>query len=397
MSITNKRIYLDYAAAAPLAPEARAAMSAVMEEMVGNPSAIHAEGQRARDIVETARVAVARAVMARPEQVVFTSGGTEANNLAVHAAIAQARQVRGAAATLKVLTTAIEHPSLLKPLEALQDCNVVVDYVPVAETGEIILSELQQRLTPEVVLVTFAYINSEVGTIQPVRALGHAVREYAAQHDIDIWLHLDGAQAPYWVSCQWDSLRVDTLALDAGKCGGPLGAGALLHGVGRTLVPLQRGGGQERGLRAGTEAVIQIAGTGAALAAAQAQWRTRAAAVRVVRDAAWQHCRTLLPQVYINGSEGDARVANNLHISLPEIDTEYATVVLDAHGVAVSTKSACAGAGGGASAVVLAMTGDAARAHSTLRFTLGPETTHEDMERVFQILQRHCAQQSTLT
>lgn len=397
MDRVTERIYLDYAAAAPLIPAARLAMGAVLETTLGNPSAIHAEGQATRALIETARQSVARALVTRPEQIVFLSGGTEANNLAVQSAIMAARVGGRELSTMKVLTTAIEHPSLLEPLRALASDGLQVEYVPVSETGEMILSELRARLTPEVVLVACAYINSEVGTIQPVRTISSVVHEYAASVGTAIWVHIDGAQASYWVSCQWDSLRADTLALDAGKCGGPLGSGVLVRSLQRTLSPLQRGGGQEQGARAGTEAVISIVGAGAAIAAAQTGWKERSQSVAVVRDAAWQYCQEVLPEAIYTGATGVARVANNLHISVPGIDTEYAVVVLDARGVAASTKSACAGAGGGESAVVRVLTNDAARARSTLRFTLGPETTAAEMRYAIDVLAKHCAQMRTLT
>ena len=280
MDRVTERIYLDYAAAAPLIPPARLAMGAALETMLGNPSAIHTEGQAARALIEAARLLVSRALVARPEQVVFVSGGTEANNLAVQSAIAAARTQGRQLSTMKVLTTAIEHPSLLEPLQALAADGLQVEYVPVSETGEMILSELRARLTPEVVLVACAYINSEVGTIQPVRTIASAVHEYAASIGTAIWVHIDGAQAPYWVSCQWDSLQADSLALDAGKCGGPLGSGVLVRSLQCTLTPLQRGGGQEQGVRAGTEAVLSIVGAGAAIAVKQTRGFGRGSARR---------------------------------------------------------------------------------------------------------------------
>jgi cysteine desulfurase len=335
--------------------------------------------------------------MARPTQVTFVSGGTEANNSAVWSALAAAR-ARGITYTeMEVVTTAIEHPSLSSPLSWFAEQGVTVLQVAVTETGEIDLPHLRSLLSARTVLVACAYINSEVGTIQPVRAIGSCIREAMRAHGTDVWFHLDGAQAPYWVSCQWSSLGVDSLALDGGKCGGPIGSGVLVMGRERVAHSPLFGGGQERGARPGTEAVVQIVGAAAALAAAQADWRTRAERVAAVRDAGIAALCAAVPEAHLNGAIGVVRVANNINLSVQGIDTEYAVVALDAAGFAVSTKSACAGAGGGASGVVLALTGDATRARSTLRITLGPDTIVTDLERLAEALATHCARMRSLT
>lgn len=393
----SNRIYLDYAAAAPLVSAAREAMQAGLEAVFGNPSAIHREGQTGRDLIDFARQMVAQALLVRPAQVTFVSGGTEANNSAVWSAISAAYKRGIPYHEMEVVTTAIEHPSLLAPFEWFATLGVTLRTVPVTDTGRIDLAVLRTTITPRTVLVTCAYINSEVGTIQPVRAISNIVREQAAGLNSKIWFHLDGAQAPYWVTCQWSSLGVDSLALDAGKCGGPLGSGMLVVERGLAVRSALFGGGQENGGRAGTEAVIQILGASAALAAAQKDWQACAKQVQFVRDTGLQLLQTALPQMVYNGDSGSERVANNINLSLPGLDTEFAVVALDAAGFAVSAKSACAGAGGGESRVVLTLTGDAARASSTLRITLGPDTTIADMTRLTAALTDHCTRMSTLT
>jgi len=228
----------------------------------------------------------------------------------------------------------------------------------------------------------------------------------------DAVLHIDAAQAPLWVSCQFSSVGADLLTLDAGKCCGPKGVGVLVRKNGVELAPTIHGGGQENGLRPGTENVAGIVGAAVALEWAQGGWRARATHARTIRDQAIAHILSEIPTAVLNGPPNpevrppgkektprsdlgekyDDRVANNINISIPGLDTEFATVVLDKHGFAVSTKSACNGAGGGASAVVLATTGDISRATSTLRITLGLDTTLAQLKSLTAMLKVHVEQ-----
>lgn len=382
----STRVYLDHAAATPLSPVARTAMLPYLTDQYGNPSAIHAEGRAARQAVETARLQVARTLGVRQDQIIFTGSGTESNNLAVLGYL-EALQVSGRSyETMEVLLTEIEHPSLLSLVPRLTERGIRVRYIPVTETGLITKVALRESLSPETVLVACAYINSEIGTVQPVLSLARIIREYAHAHAIEIQLHLDGAQAPLWVSCYEPQLGVDTLTLDAGKCGGPKGVGILMVREPRRLSSVMGGGGQERGLRPGTENVAGIVGAAAALADAQQYFKERSAQVLAVRDEALTQLQALLPEAVLNGPIGEQRVANNINFSLPGIDTEYVVVWLDTHGVAASTKSACAGAGGGMSHVVFACTGDEQRARHTLRFTLGETNTVEQLQSAFRLI-----------
>lgn len=387
---TATRVYLDWAAATPLLPAAKAALLPWLEDSFGNPSAIHAEGQAARAAVEAARTHIARVLEVQSAQVTFTGSGTEGNNLAIMGVIAAHVAAGTAYEAMEVVTTDLEHPSVTRTLQTLQSRGVQVVTVPVKETGVIDIAVLQTLVTPRTVLLTTALVNSEIGTIQPSRTLAKVLRAQAPQ----AVLHLDAAQAPLWLRCQFAALGADVVTFDAGKCCGPKGVGWLVTKPTTLLQPVLFGGGQEQGLRPGTENVAGIVGAATAFGWAQEQWRERSETVRATAVAAATELLTALPFAFLNGAAvgSEDRVANNINISIPGFDTEYAAVVLDAAGFAVSTKSACSGAGGGQSAVVYATTHDRARATATLRLTLGPDTTLTQLQRLTKLLQAHCAQ-----
>jgi len=388
------RVYLDWAAATPLLPAAYEAMVPYLSGNFGNPSAIHGEGQITRTAVEAARATVAAAVQVRPEYITWTSGGTEGNNLAIFGVIESLAQQGRTYESMTLITTKIEHPSVSEACSALSKRGVTVRYVQVNEVGKIDLEHLRTLLDKSVVLCTTALINSEIGTIQPARAIHKILHEAEIKHGSQIFLHLDAAQAPLWINCQFDALAADYVSLDAAKCCGPKGVGVLVRGRRTDLVPVVHGGGQEGGLRPGTENVAGIVGTAVAINQAQAGWKERSEAVALVRDQAIKHIQLELPQTLVNGAAGEDRVANNINISIPGLDAEFAAVVLDKHGFAVSTKSACSGAGGGASTVVLETTEDPVRAASTLRITLGPDTALDQLKSLTSVLKKHVDQMS---
>lgn len=394
----KKRIYLDYAAATPLDTKVAALMRPWETANFANPSAIHKEGVKARQAVEDARQQVATTLGIRKEGVLFTGSGTESNNLALLGYVKHLARAQGVAyGDMEIVTTRLEHPSVGTLMPILEATGVKVKYVKVDETGVIASTALTEVLSEKTVLVTFAYANSEIGVVQPVARLSRVVREAEKRFGTKIAIHLDAAQAPLWLSCEMARLGVDMLTLDAGKCFGPKGVGVLAWRGGVEFLPIMYGGGQEQGLRPGTESVASIVGAAAAIAGSQSGYLKRAAAVCKVRDEAIELLFRELPGAVLNGPVGEDRLANNINISIPGFDTEYAVVYLDTHGVAASTKSACAGAGGGESVVVKEISGDSARASSTIRFTLGPKSTVSDMARVADILKRFCAKMNTLT
>jgi cysteine desulfurase len=393
----RERVYLDWAAASPLLPAAKAAMEPHLAEDFGNPSAIHQEGVRARAALEEARETVAKTSQVKPGYVTFTGGGTEGNNVAIFGTIESLRQSGRAYTDMEVVTTRIEHPSIYRAMHRLEQLGVVIKYVDVNEHGLITVPALEAQLTKKTVLVSFAYINSEIGTIQPLHKIKKVVQAAEERFGSTVFVHIDAAQAPLWVSCQFETTGADLFVLDFAKSQGPKGAGAIIRSKRTRLAPTAFGGGQENGLRPGTENVSGIVGAAIAFEAAQAAYQTRAEQVSEVRDAGIGLLCGQVTGTQLNGPTGRERVANNINVSIPGVDTEYAAVVLDKAGFAVSTKSACAGAGGGESVVVREISGDPTRASATLRITLGPETTTADLESLASVLAEHVQRMATLT
>ncbi|MFN3692952.1 MAG: cysteine desulfurase family protein [Candidatus Paceibacteria bacterium] len=388
---TPRRIYLDFAAATPMTAAAVAAMTHFLRADFGNPGGIHKEGVTAKRALEEFRTEVARTLEVQESGVVFTSGGTESNNLAIRGVIESQRTSGRDYESMTIISTKLEHPATLRTLEGLAALGVKVVYAPVKIDGQLDMAILRTLIDKSVVLLTLAYVNSEVGVITDTRAVRRLLNEVEKKVGTEILLHVDGAQAPLWLPCQLVRIGADLLSLDGGKCGGGKGIGALVMKKGVAVAPLLRGGGQEMGLRPGTEPVHLVAAFATALREAQSDWQSRSEAVTRVRDYALTEIAKQLPQAIVNGPVGPDRVANNIHISIPGLDAEFAVITLDTHGIAASTKSACSSKGGGASQVVLAMTNDEVRATSTLRFTLGPDTTTADIDRLLVVLTKHLA------
>lgn len=385
--VRKKRIYLDFAAATPVRRQVVDAMSIYWNRQFGNPSAIHVEGVSAHAAVEDSREKIARILHTRTQEVIFTGSGTESNNLAIIGTIEQRKKEGILYSDMEVVSTDIEHPSVLQTLVYLESLGVVVQKVPVTEEGLIDEKVFHTLLSPKTVLVTFAYANSEIGVVQHVSKLSRYVRAYEAEHTSRIYVHIDAAQAPLWLPCAVDVLSADILSLDAGKCYGPKGVGVLAMRHGVTLASHMFGGGQERGLRPSTENVPLIVGGTLAIVLAQENFQKRAMRVAQLRD----DCIQLLLQidgVTLNGSYTQ-RLANNINISIKDIDSEFAVIVLDEHGIACSTKSACSGADGQGSSVVMALEGDEKKAHGSIRFSLGEETTARELQRTAAVLRQH--------
>ena len=383
----KKRIYLDYASATPIRKEVAEKMQPYFGDTYGNAGAIHREGVQARKAIENARAELAKTLRVRPSGIVFTGSGTESNNLAIIGVIETCRKRGVVYEDMEVVSTRLEHASVLQVLEHLQSLGVVVRYAHTDEYGLIETTSFTECLTPKTVLVVLGYVNSEIGVVQHVSKLTRIVRAYEKKHGTSVLVHADAAQAALWLSCALDALAVDTLALDAGKCYGPKGVGVLVLKQGVTLVPYFFGGSQEHGLRPGTENTASIVGAVDALVRAQKNYVVRAKKVSILRDVFISQLLTV-PGVVLNGSHED-RVANNVNISIAGIDSEFAVIVLDEQGIACATKSACGGAKGDGSAVVEAITGDKTRAMSTLRFTLGEETTLAELTHTTVILRVH--------
>lgn len=386
-SSAKKRIYLDYASATFVRKEVMSAMRPYFDEFYGNAGSIHQEGAAAKRAIHKAREKVASALRVRTDGIVFTASGTESNNLAILGTLAALHKKGVAYTDMEIISTKIEHASVIEVLSHAQSLGVTVTYAEVNAFGIIDIESFSKCLSAKTVLVTCAYVNSEIGVIQPIAKLARIVRAYEKDASMRIYMHTDAAQAPLWLPCALDALMVDMLSLDAGKCYGPKGIGILAFRHGVTISATLFGGSQEGGLRPGTENTPLIVGAAEAVAIAQSAYGERAQAVRQLRDAFIGMLESI-EGVTLNGSR-EERVANNVNISVAGIDSEFAVITLDEKGISCSTKSACGGAKGDGSSVVRAITNDESRATSTIRFSLGEGTTREELSYASASLSSH--------
>jgi cysteine desulfurase len=370
--------YLDHASTTPMLPEAIEAMTAQLG-MVGNASSLHAAGRRTRRVVEESREALADALGARPSEVVFTSGGTEANNLAIKG-IYWARHEQGAR---RVLVSAVEHHAALDPAHWLGDRqDATVELLGVDEFGRVHPDTLRAAIErdPEgVALVSVMWANNEVGTVQPVAALA------AVAHEHGIPFHTDAVQAIGQLPVSFAAAEVEALTLSGHKVGGPMGVGALLLGRAVNPVPVLHGGGQERDIRSGTLDAPAVAGMAAAVRAAVAGQEEQAKRLTDLRDSLIQRVRAAVPDVVLNGDPVD-RLPGNAHFCFPGCEGDALLMLLDAKGVECSTGSACSAGVAQPSHVLLAMGADAATARGSLRFSLGHTSTQSDVDRLAEVI-----------
>ena len=369
-------LYLDHAATTPLRPEARAAMEPFLSpEAFGNPSSLHADGQRAKRALDTARDILAAALGCAFAEVTFTSGGTEADNAAL-VGVLLANRARGD----HFITTQIEHEAVGDTARFLETLGFRATYLPVDSEGRIAPDAVADALTDRTVLVSIIHASNEVGTIQPLREIAEIVHTHGAL------LHSDAVQTFGQLPVTIDALGVDLLTVSAHKIYGPKGAGALYVRGGTAIEPLLHGGGQERGRRSGTENVAAIAGLGEAVRLLLPDRAAEAARLAALRDFLLSALRAALPGVVLNGPEGADRLPNNLNVSLPGLDAETLLLALDRAGVSASSGSACASGSIEPSHVLTAMGLPDDRIKSALRLTLGRGTTQEQLERVVEIL-----------
>ena len=356
-------IYLDHLASTPLDPEVRDAMLPWLDAArVANPHSEHAAGWRAAEAVEEARAAVADLIGARPSEIVFTSGGTEANNLALF----------GSADELgRVVVSAVEHPSVLEPAKALRSAGMAVNVLPTDASGRADLERLERLLEEGPALVSSMAANNEIGTLQPLAEIGALCRRYGAI------FHTDAAQALTTLEIDVDAVGVDLLSLSGHKLYGPAGIGALFVRGGRLLRPLTFGGGQQGGRRPGTVPVALCVGLGTACRLAQARRRADAVEIAALRDRLFNEFSDAVPGLRRNGPAAGS-LPGCLNLTFPGVDV--ADLLLDLPDIAVSTGSACSSAAGAPSHVLRAIGLTAEHAHATIRFGLGRTTTAREID-----------------
>jgi len=371
------RVYFDYNATTPPAPTVTDAVTRAMRDVFGNASSIHHFGQQAKATMDEARSAVAALLNADPSEIVFTGGGTEADNLAIRGA-AEALEPTG---RRHLIASAIEHEAVLNTLRALARRGWRTTLLPVDQSGIVSPDRLREVIDADTALVSVMHANNEIGTIQPVAQLAAIAREHGAL------MHTDAVQSVGKIPVDVRALGVDLLSLSAHKFNGPKGAGVLWIKRGTRMQPTVTGGKHERNRRAGTENVAAIAGLGVAATLAAGKMATDAARTAALRDRLETGILRNVPGTAVNGTR-DQRVPNTTNISFERVEAESLLIALDLEGIAVSTGSACSSGTLEPSHVLKAMGLPSHRTQNSLRFSLGMFSTEDEVDRVVEVLPR---------
>lgn len=377
----RKRIYLDYAATTPTDPKVVQVVSRVMRQVGGNPASLYEEGRTAKKTLEDERISIANSMRAHPDEIIFTSGGTESNNLAIFGSIESLwRPGVHAAWTpgLHIVTTTIEHSSVLEPIRKLEREGLKVTYLKPNKEGLIEPKSVRDALQPNTALVSIMYANNEIGTIQPIKDIAKVIRHFCKEHNQSLpYFHTDAAQAAGYLSLDTLKLGVDLMTIDGGKIYGPKGVGLLFKKRGVNLLPLMVGGGQESGLRSGTENVALIAGLAKAFVLNERMKEREVVRITKLRDYFIKHLLEL-PGASLNGSVTE-RLPNNVSVCFKDLDAEFAVYRLDERGVAVSSASTCMNLKEDSYSYVVEEIGKSECRASSLRFSLGRSTTQKDI------------------
>lgn len=374
-----KTIYLDYAAATPVDRRVLEVMKPYWSNKFHNPSATYLAAKSVRRDVEAAREKVAHRFGARPNEIIFTAGGSEANNLAIHGVM---QMFPGC----NIIVSEIEHESVLTPA-GLYD----VRKAPVKSDGRIDLDALEKLVDDKTVLVSIMYANNEIGTIQPIREVAELIKKFQKNRSalspqpLPLYLHTDACQAAQYLDLNATRLGVDMITINAGKIYGPKQVGVLYAKIGVQLKPQILGGGQERGIRSGTENVAGVVGMAEALDLVQASRREESRRVSGLRDLFIKLLESNIPNLVINGSRKH-RLPNNVHVTIPRSDNERLIMALDERGVICAAGSACSASKEEASHVLRAIGRTETEAYASLRFTFGRATTEADLKNAVKTL-----------
>jgi cysteine desulfurase len=372
-----ERIYLDYNATTPVLPEVLDAMLPFLKDTYGNASSIHWFGQQARAAVEQARAQAAALINCRSNEIVFTSGGTEADNLAVFGAV-RAAVPRGCGRK-HIVTSSIEHHAVLNSCQALEKEGIEVTYLPVDAGGVVSVDGVRRALRPETVLVTVMYANNELGAVQPIAEIAALARERG------VLMHTDAVQAAGKIPIDVKALGVDLLAISAHKMGGPKGVGALYARRSTLLRPIVYGGHHERDRRAGTENVAGIVGLGRAAELARQWLGLESRRLAALRDKLERGVLERIADTAVNG-DPSRRVPNTTNLRFEYIEGEALVIALDLKGIACSTGAACSSGAIEPSHVLMALGLRPEQARASLRFSLGKLTTEAQVDRLLEVL-----------
>lgn len=383
--MSKKRIYLDYAASTPVDIRVKEAMDPYWSRKFGNAGGIHKEGVEAKEAIEDARKTVVSLMNAHPDEIVFTSGGTESNAIGMLGVIkAYEWEHNFDISNLHIVTTTIEHPSILYGFKEYKKRGAKVDFIEVNEDGVIDLKQMREVVTGETALVSVMHVNNEVGTIEPIEEVSKIIRRVRKEKgDTRIscpYFHVDASQGVLYLSIDVEKLGVDLLSIDAQKIYGPKGCGALFIKRGVKIKPIFIGGSQEYGMRPGTEPTPLIVGLGKALELAEGNRVKESARLTEIRDYFIDKVLAEVPGAELNGAR-ENRLPNNVNIALSGFENEWLRIALDAKGIACASRSACL-EGGAGSYVVRALGKDEKAAVGSLRFSMGVGTTKDDIDYV---------------
>lgn len=361
-------MYLDNSATTEISKEVLSAMEPYLKENFGNPSTLYSIGRESKKALELARKQVADSINAKTDEIIFTSGGSESDNLAI----------KGIAFKLKskgnhIITTEIEHPAVKETLHFLESLDFNVTYLPVYENGVIKVEDLKEAITPETILITIMHANNEIGTIQPIEEIGKLAREN------NIIFHSDAVQSFGKIDIDVEKLNVDLLSLSSHKINGPMGVGALYTKKGVRLVPLIHGGGQERGIRSGTENVPGIVGFAKACELANNNLNENQEKLVAIRDEIIEKVLDKIPESYLNGDK-EIRLPNLINFRFRAIEGESLVLLLDSKGYQTSTGSACSSKNLESSPVLTALGLDPVDVHGSLRISLSPNSNEFDID-----------------
>lgn len=380
MALTDKLIYMDHAATTPVRPEVVRAMLPYFSESFGNPSSIYEMAQQSRGAVDASRRSIARSIGCRASELVFTSGGTEADNAAIKGVAVALRNVG-----THIITTAIEHHAVLHTCHQLEQFGFEVTYLPVDEDGMVDPRDVANAVTPGTTVVSVMLANNEIGTIEPVAEIADAVKREADRLGRRIYFHTDAVQAVGAIEVNVRKLGVDILSLSGHKLHGPKGIGALYIRRGTPFEPIIMGGGQERERRSGTENVPAIVGLAEAVRLAEAERVETARHAARLRDKIIAGIEELIPRARLNGHPVH-RLPNNVNVSFEDVEGEPILLGLDFAGICASSGSACSSASLEPSHVLTAIGLPANLAQGSLRITVGRETTEEDADYLVETL-----------
>ncbi len=371
-----KPIYLDYNATSPVRPEVLDAMLPFYREQFGNPSSVHWAGRQVAGALEKAREQVATLINASPAEIVFISCGSEGDNMAIKGTLSALRDKGN-----HIITTAVEHPAVLETCKALEKDGYDVTYLPVDKDGLLDVADLEKAITARTVLISIMWANNETGNLYPIEEIGAIARKY------NIRFHTDAVQAIGKVPVDVQQAKVDLLVLSGHKLGAPKGVAAIYVRRGTRMTPLLHGGHQERNRRAGTQNVAGIVGLGKACEMAGAELADYNQRVRQLRDRLEDGIIAQVPDIKLNGTpDRDLRLPNTLNVSFAYIEGESLLLNLDMFGIAASSGSACTSGSLEPSHVMGAMCVEVTLAHSSTRFSLGPETTAAEIDKVLEVL-----------